>query len=144
MRIDGQCHCGAIAFEAEIDVRQAFICHCEDCQRFSGAPFRVRILVPPDRFALTRGMPCTYVKVAESGARRVMHFCDGCGTHVYGSAEGDGSLPLSISGGTVRQKGSITPVAQAWCRSRLPWLSELDAIARMETQTPVNGRHSRR
>jgi hypothetical protein len=55
MKIDGRCHCGAIAYEAVIDVGQVLISHCEDCQSFSGAPFRVRILAPPDRFNLTRG-----------------------------------------------------------------------------------------
>ena len=134
MNIDGQCHCGEIAYEAVIDPSQAFICHCEDCQSFSGAPFRVRILAPADQFALTRGKPRTYTKIADSGAPRVMHFCGECGTQIYGSDADDDTLPVSISGGTVRQKASIRPVAQAWCRSRLPWLSELADIPGIEKQ----------
>jgi hypothetical protein len=139
MKIDGQCHCGAIAYEAVIDVKAVFICHCEDCQSFSGAPFRVRILAPPDRFTLTRGTPRTYVKVAESGATRVMHFCGDCGTHIHGTDVEDDSLPVSISGGTARQKAEITPVVQAWCQSRLPWLSELEEIQRLEKQIFADG-----
>ena len=134
MKIDGQCHCGAIAYEAFVDPNQAFICHCEDCQSFSGAPFRVRILAPPAGFTIVRGVPRTYTKVAESGTERVMHFCGSCGTHIYGSARGDDSLPISISGGTTRQKASIRPSAQAWCCSRLPWLSDLEAIRWIDKQ----------
>jgi len=32
MRIDGQCHCGLISYEAEIDPEKVMICHCTDCQ----------------------------------------------------------------------------------------------------------------
>ncbi|HPG26634.1 MAG: GFA family protein [Spirochaetaceae bacterium] len=139
MRIDGRCHCGAVAFEAEIDEGQTFLCHCEDCQIFSGAPFRVRILASPDRFRVTRGSPRRYVKTAESGARRAMHFCEACGTQLYGTDEHDASLPVSISGGAVRQKARLVPVAQAWCRSRLPWLARLDEIQTLDRQVYDGG-----
>ncbi|MBW2423045.1 MAG: GFA family protein [Deltaproteobacteria bacterium] len=134
MKIDGRCHCGALAYEAVIDVDQVFICHCEDCQSFSGAPFRVRILALPSRFTLTRGTPRTYYKVAESGSTRAMNFCGECGTHIHATDVEDDSLPVSISGGTARQRAELSPVAQAWCRSRLPWLSELEEIQRLEKQ----------
>jgi len=134
MKIDGRCHCGAINYEADIDDGQVFICHCEDCQRFSGAPFRVRVLAARDRFRLIRGTPRAYVKIAESGTARSMHFCGDCGTQTHAvEREGDAS-PVSISGGTVRQKAELRPVVQAWCRSRLPWLSELEEIPRLERQ----------
>jgi hypothetical protein len=139
MKIDGRCHCGALAYEAVIDVEQVFLCHCEDCQSFSGAPFRVRILAPPNRFTLTRGTPRTYHKVAESGARRALYFCGDCGTHIHAADVEDDSLPVSISGGTTRQKAELRPVAQAWCRSRLPWLSGLDEIQRLEKQVFAGG-----
>ena len=28
MQIDGQCHCGQISFEAEIDPELVSVCHC--------------------------------------------------------------------------------------------------------------------
>ena len=135
MKIDGRCHCGAITYDADIEAEHVFICHCEDCQSFSGAPFRVRILARPDRFTLTRGTPRAYLKVADSGARRAMHFCGECGTHIHGTDVADDSLPISISGGTARQKAELEPVAQAWCQSRLPWLSKLAEIRALDKQT---------
>jgi len=134
MQIDGRCHCGAIAWEADVDARHVFVCHCEDCQSFSGAPFRVRVLAQPDRFRLTQGTPRAYVKVAESGARRAMHFCGECGTQIHGTDVEDASLPVSISAGTARQKARLTPVAQVWCQSRLPWLPLLESLPRSERQ----------
>lgn len=134
MQIDGQCHCGAIAYEAEIDRDQVFLCHCEDCQIFSGAPFRTRIVARADRFRILRGTPRTYQKTAESGARRTMHFCGTCGTQLYGSASPGEPHPISISGGTVRQKASLEPVLQAWCQSRLPWVERFASIPELERQ----------
>jgi hypothetical protein len=40
MNIDGRCHCGYITFEADADPDKAWICHCTDCQSFSGSAFR--------------------------------------------------------------------------------------------------------
>jgi hypothetical protein len=41
MRIDGQCHCGAVTYQAEIDPEWVSICHCTDCQTLTGSPYRV-------------------------------------------------------------------------------------------------------
>jgi hypothetical protein len=41
MQIDGQCHCGRIAYQAEIDPVRVSVCHCTDCQALTGSPFRV-------------------------------------------------------------------------------------------------------
>ena len=43
MRINGACHCGNIAFEAEVDPETVRICHCTDCQTMSGSLFRANI-----------------------------------------------------------------------------------------------------
>ena len=134
MHIDGQCHCGSIAYEADIDASRVFICHCEDCQNFSGSAFRVRIIMPSAKFKITSGTPRTYTKIAASGAERVMHFCGNCGTHIYGSASDGASTMVSLSAGTTRQKASLTPVAQVWCQSRLPWVTDLENIRQIETQ----------
>ena len=133
MRIDGQCHCGWIAYEADIDANRTFICHCEDCQSFSGSAFRVRIMVRSDKFEITRGTPRTYTKIAESGTERVMHFCENCGTHIYGSSGSD-SPTVSLSAGATRQKAAITPIAQVWCQSRLPWVAGLEDIQQIDRQ----------
>ena len=37
MKIEGGCHCGYIAYEAEVDPERVLICHCTDCQTLSGS-----------------------------------------------------------------------------------------------------------
>ena len=47
MKIEGGCHCGGIRFEAEVDPAAVVICHCTDCQTFSGSAFRTVALTKP-------------------------------------------------------------------------------------------------
>jgi hypothetical protein len=44
MHIDGQCHCGRVAYQAEIDPERVSICHCTDCQTLTGSPYRVTVI----------------------------------------------------------------------------------------------------
>jgi hypothetical protein len=70
MRVDGQCHCGKIAYEAEVDPATAAICHCTDCQNFSGSPYRASVAAKVGDFRVLHGTPKLYVKTAQSRAER--------------------------------------------------------------------------
>ena len=86
MKIDGKCHCGNITFVAELDPGQVIICHCTDCQTLTGTPYRVVVRVPTDKIEWRGGKAKTYVKTAESGAKRVQAFCPECGTPIYSTS----------------------------------------------------------
>jgi hypothetical protein len=75
VKIHGACHCSAIAYEAEIDPARVTVCHCQDCQSFSGAPFRASVPAKAEDLRILRGAPKVYVKTAESGNRRAQGFC---------------------------------------------------------------------
>jgi len=132
MKIDGSCHCGAIAYEAEIDPEMVGICHCTDCQTLSGTAFRVSIFAPEEKFRLTRGTPKIYVKTAESGAKRVQAFCAECGSPIYATSVGDGPKSYGIRVGTARQRNELKPKRQVWHRSAVPWLPEMDGLVTKE------------
>ncbi len=55
MKIDGGCHCGYIAYEAEADPDRVEICHCTDCQTLSGSAFRTIVFTNPGTFRLRSG-----------------------------------------------------------------------------------------
>src|SRR3954463_5227240 len=55
MKVHGSCHCGAIAYEAEVDPARVVICHCVDCQTLSGAAIRASVPAPAEDFRLLRG-----------------------------------------------------------------------------------------
>lgn len=132
MKIDGGCHCGAIAYEAEIDPEMVGICHCTDCQTLSGTAFRVSIFAPEEKFRLTRGTPKVYVKTAESGAKRAQAFCAECGSPIYATSVGEGSKSYGIRVGTARQRDQLPPKRQIWHRSAVPWLPEMEGLVTKE------------
>ncbi len=82
MMIEGSCHCGKIGYEAEINPDYVIICHCNDCQTISGAPYRANVPVKRENFML-RGQPKTYVKTAASGNKVVLSFCADCGSALF-------------------------------------------------------------
>ena len=124
MKINGACHCGAIAFTAEIDPSRVVVCNCTDCQVMSGAPFRAIIPVPTEHFSLLQGTPKSYVKVAQSGNRRAQVFCADCGTALWGtSAENPTALGIRL--GCVEQRAQLKPGRQVWQHSEQPWVDEL-------------------
>jgi len=67
------------------------------------------------------------VKTAESGNRRAQAFCPEGGTRIYASAEKD-PLVFNLRLGTVRQRAALSPRAQIWCRSALPWVNGLSSV----------------
>lgn len=125
MKIDGQCHCGNIRFEAEVDPAQVRICHCTDCQTSTGAAYRVNVPAVKGTFKLSGGKVKQYVKTtADSGTKRVQGFCPECGTPIYSTNEGE-PQGFGLRVGTIRQRGELRPGKQQWCRSALGWAMDL-------------------
>jgi len=124
MKIQGSCHCGAIAYEAIVDSQKASLCHCTDCQTLSGAPFRGSVPARFEDFHLLRGSPKVYVKTAESGARRAQAFCADCGTSIYATAA-DHPAQYNLRLGPIAQRAEIVPLRQLWCSSALPWAQNI-------------------
>jgi hypothetical protein len=133
MKIDGGCHCGNITYVAEIDPDNVGICHCTDCQTFSGSAFRASVRAARDAFSLHGGHPKIYVKTAESGAKRAQAFCPECGTSIYSAAVTEPQT-FNIRLGTVRQRAELRPKSQGWCRSALDWVMDLRSIKQFPKQ----------
>ncbi len=133
MKIDGKFHCGQTAYEAEIDPGKVLICHCTDCQTLSSTAFRIVAPALPGSFKLLFGDPKTYIKTAESGAKRAMVFYPECGTQLYGTNPGDGPKQYSLRVGAMAQREALPPKAQIWCRSEQPWIDTLATLPRSET-----------
>ena len=131
MKIEGQCFCGEIAYEAVIDPGRVVICHCTHCQALSGSAFEVVAMAPADRFTLLSGTPRCFIKTADSGRSRQLAFCGNCGSRLYG-ADDSGVLALRV--GTIRQRRQLSPRLQIWCDSALPW-ARYGGIPGIDAQT---------
>lgn len=134
MKINGGCHCGSIAYEAEADPDKVVLCHCTDCQTLSGSAFRIVVPIAEEDFTLLSGTLKTYVKTAESGNKRAQVFCPECGTNIYATSVGDGPKMLGVRVATTHQRDDLPPKRQVWFRSHQHWLTELEAVPAVDTQ----------
>jgi hypothetical protein len=131
MKIDGRCHCGLIAYEAEVEPGAMLICHCTDCQTLTGTAFRAIVIAPAATFVLRTGVPKTYVKTAESGNKRRHAFCGDCGTPLYACAV-DNPQSYTLRVGAITQRAVFSPQRQIWRRSALNWVDALSAVPASE------------
>ena len=125
MKVEGGCHCGFIAYEAEVDPEKVIICHCTDCQTLSGTAFRSVVFTPESQFRPLSGTPKIYVKTADSGAKREQAFCPECGSPIYATSVGEGPRTLGIRVGSIKQRGKLAPRKQFYRRSSQHWISNL-------------------
>jgi hypothetical protein len=133
MHIDGQCHCGRVTYEAEIDPQKVTVCHCTDCQSLTGSPYRVTVICSAEAVRLTGKPPKLYAKKGDNGLARLQHFCDECGTPLFTSGDG-GPDDWGIRWGSIRQRAQLRPARQIWCRSAAPWIGDLKAVPGLATE----------
>jgi hypothetical protein len=134
MKVHGRCHCGAITYEAEVEPGTMSLCHCRDCQTLTGSAFRANILAPAAGFRMLSGAPREYVKVADSGARRVHAFCGTCGAPVYSCGEHDPPT-YSLRVGALDERDALgRPSRELWTRRRLAWMPPLDGVPGFDGQ----------
>ena len=134
MKIDGGCHCGYIAYEAEADPAKAMICHCTDCQTLSGSAFRTVLPTQKGSFKLRSGKLKIYVKTGESGTARPQSFCPKCGTPIYSTVVGEDPKVHFLRLGAVRQRDQFIPNLQVWSRSAQHWVNDIGSMPRIEKQ----------
>ena len=127
MKVTGGCQCGAIRYEADVDPATSSICHCNDCQKFSGAPWRASVRARAADLKLS-GEPQVYVKTAESGTRRGQAFCGTCGSALYAFTPPDPEI-VNLRLGSVDQRTDLPPHAQIWCDSALPWALDISGLS---------------
>jgi hypothetical protein len=127
MKIDGQCHCGRVTYQADIDPGKVSICHCTDCQNLTGSPYRVTVLCSAAQIRMTGATPKVYPKTGDNGRTRFQHFCDACGSPLFSSGEG-GSDDWGIRWGSIRQRAELKPMRQIWCKSAAPWINDIKEL----------------
>lgn len=79
----GACHCGAVRFEAELDLSKGVgRCNCTICMKISQAG----VIIKPPAFRLTAGAGFITEYRAGQGPN-FRCFCKHCGVHVYGQGD---------------------------------------------------------
>jgi len=119
--IKGGCLCGKVRYAANAEPVFVGLCHCKDCQRWTGAAFATVIGLPAPSVTV-EGTVRTFTGTADSGKTTYRKFCADCGSSVLDEAE---ALPgvVMIAAGTLDDASWVKPAMQIFCDSAQPWVS---------------------
>jgi len=134
MEVHGSCHCGRVTYRAEVYPQLVGLCNCTDCQMLTGSAFRITVPAVSADFQLLTGTPTTYIKTADSGAKRRHAFCPTCGSPVYACAATDAPPSFSLRVGCLKEKAQLPPQRQIWCASALDWVKSIGELPGRERQ----------
>ncbi|KAK4624604.1 hypothetical protein CLAFUW4_05787 [Fulvia fulva] len=95
----GSCMCGAVGYKYEGEPAVTALCHCIDCQKWTGAAYTSNVVVPRTSFKVTKGQPKDYDAVGASGKINKHWFCSNCGSSLYTELEVMPDMTCVKSGG---------------------------------------------
>ena len=119
IQVNGECHCGKIEIIATVKLSEVRACHCTDCQQMSGAPLRAIAMAPAHKIKI-KGIPKEYIKIGDSGNKRIQAFCPECGTQLFAT---DMKKTLyNLRTGFLEQKNDLIPKTHVFTQSSMSWI----------------------
>jgi hypothetical protein len=123
MTMTGRCLCGNVTYELSGDLIATAVCHCDHCQRQSGAAFSVNLIALESQLSVS-GTLTTYGDAGNDPTGTVhvqRRFCGSCGSPIVSVILG-GSGVIAVKAGTLDDKSALAPNVQAWCVDKQPWV----------------------
>jgi hypothetical protein len=119
-QLTGACLCGAVRYTTSAEPVRSVVCHCRDCQRFTGGGFGALVVVPKEGLTITGRMK-TFTSPGGSGKPVLRHFCPECGSSI---AEETSSAPglMIFNIGTLDEPKSVTPTREIFCDDAMSWV----------------------
>ena len=129
--ITGGCYCGKVRYEARAFLKDAYYCHCRMCQRTSGAPAEIAVLVEPGSLHFIAGRP-KFHRTSPFGERG---FCPECGSRLVWKGVGD-SHPewTNLAIGCLDAPEKVVPTSHQCVESQLPWYQFQDGLPRLRSE----------
>ena len=97
-KISGSCLCGQVTYSSDAEPAMIAVCHCPDCQKQSGSPFSVNVLVPNDAVDIQGPSLSQYTVNGDSGKSVTRNFCNHCGSPISTVLEAFDNLAAIKSG----------------------------------------------
>ncbi len=127
--VTGGCLCEAVRYEAEVNLNEAYYCHCKTCQKMTGAPAEIGVLVKPGTLKFTKEDP----KFFQSSRIARRGFCRHCGSRlVYVSL--NRADWTNVSAGSLDHPERVVPTEHICVESQLPWYDVADDLPRIRSE----------
>jgi hypothetical protein len=115
----GGCLCGQVRYTVNSDPLVSTICHCRDCQRFTGSAFVELVRVPADSANVVGELKAID---ATGGSGNIVrrHFCANCSSPVFVEVlRRPGMINLMV--GTLDDPSIFAPTREIFCDYAQPW-----------------------
>ena len=130
----GGCLCGAVRYECTAVPYTAFYCHCLDCQKNTGAPFSVDVIVPIEAVTISGDIKGYETKTG-SNDTVTRKFCGTCGSPILNQPHSYPNI-LALKVSSLDNPEWIKPAAHVWTISKQPWLELGDGLPEYERNMP--------
>lgn len=125
--VTGGCLCKAVRYEARAYLRMAYYCHCTICQKTTGAPFEIGVLLKQGTLRFTKGRP-SYFRSSSFGKRG---FCQICGSRLLWAAiDETDDWQTNVAACSLDNPGDVRPSCHTYTDTKLSWLEIADGLPR--------------
>lgn len=116
--VQGQCNCGAVAFEINAEISPVIVCHCSICRKSTGSNGISVVVFPTNTFKWTRGE--TNISIwKKPDADWQTCFCKDCGSRLPGL--NDDTRMYAPAGLLTGDGAPQTVVHHIWVGSKAEW-----------------------
>jgi hypothetical protein len=133
----GGCLCGRVRYRGKVAPIFTGVCHCRNCQRFTGSAFETFLGMPKAEVEI-EGELRTYQDTGDSGRTVDRRFCPNCGSGVATEVAVMPDLVMLLAG-TLDDPSWVRPAAEIWCSSAQPWVALGGERKRFDRQPPPRG-----
>jgi hypothetical protein len=118
--LTGGCLCGRVRYTLTGEPAFNGVCHCRNCQCYTGSAFEA-VTVYPAASVAVQGELKTYQDTGDSGKPVYRRFCPNCGSGVLAEADVLPDLKIVLAG-TLDDSSSYQPAMDIYCSSAQPWV----------------------
>ena len=123
--VTGGCLCGRVRYEADVFLHNGYICHCTICQKSTGQPAEITVLIKAGTLRFLNMAPKYYV--TSPGGQR--GFCEVCGARLLWQARDPAEDWLTnLCVGSLDDPAAARVAFHMYTDTQLPWYRPCDDL----------------
>ncbi len=126
--VSGGCLCGNIRYEADVFLHNGYICHCTICQRSTGQPAEITVLIKAGTLKYLKEEPKYYVS-SDTGKRG---FCANCGSRIVWQAlAAEDDWLTNVTVGSLDRPAEARVTRHIYADTQLPWYHTCEDLPKL-------------
>ncbi|WP_181171710.1 GFA family protein [Mesorhizobium sp. B2-6-7] len=127
-KVTGGCLCGSVRYEAEVYLHNGYICHCTICQRSTGQPAEITVLVKAGTLRYLKDEPKYYAS-SDDGKRG---FSGHCGSRiVWQASRWKDDWLTTLTGGTLDRPDEARVTRHIYTDTQLSWYRVCEELPKL-------------